>query len=91
MAREGERLLVSHGSTVMRLGMFFGRSTRADPVRLVNPRPLTEYGNDLHTGDAGRDGYTVLSKASPDAQGSPPPVNGAIGPAYQGPDSSFEQ
>jgi hypothetical protein len=74
------------------IGMFFGRATRADPVKLEDPRPLTDYGtHDLESGNAGLDGYTVLSKASPTAQGSPPPVAGAIGPAYQGPDSSFEQ
>lgn len=73
-------------------GLFlFGRHTRNDPVRLVDPRPVEIYPNDLDTGDAGRDGMTVISKASPDAQGSPPPVNGVIGPAYQGPDNSFEQ
>ena len=73
------------------LFLFGRRSTRNDPVRLVDPRPLTDYGDDVQTGDAGRDGFTVLSKADPQAQGSPPPVNGVIGPAYQGPDGSFEQ
>lgn len=73
------------------LGLFFGTAKRNDPVRLVDPRPLTEYGDDVEKGNAGLDGFTVLSRASAQAQGSPPPVNGVVGPAYQGPDSSFEQ
>ena len=74
------------------LGMFFGTARRNDPVRLVNPRPIEDYGTkDLHSGDAGRDGYTVLSQANPSSQGNPPPVAGVVGPAYQGPDNSFEQ
>lgn len=73
-------------------GLFlFGRATRNDPIRLVDPRPLTDYGNDVEKGDAGLDGFSILSKASANAQGSPPPVNGVIGPAYSGPDRSFEQ
>lgn len=72
-------------------GMFFGTSKRNDPVKLVDPRPLTDYGNDVEKGDAGKDGFTVLSKADPNAQGSPPPVPGVIGGVYQGPDQSFEQ
>ena len=73
------------------LFLFGRRATRNDPVRLVDPRPINDYGNDVEKGDAGKDGYTVLSRANPQAQGSPPPVNGAIGSAYQGPDQSFEQ
>jgi hypothetical protein len=73
------------------LGMFFGVAKRNDPVKLVDPRPLIDYGDDVTCGDAGLDGYTVLSRAHPNAQGSPPPVNGVIGQAYQGPDQSFEQ
>lgn len=73
------------------IGMFFGRSTRADPVKLEDPRPIADYGtHDLESGNAGLDGYSVLSKASATAQGDPPFVAGVIGRAYQGPDSSFE-
>lgn len=72
-------------------GLFFGSAKRNDPVKLVNPRPLTDYGNDVCSGDAAKDGFTVLSRANPRAQGSPPPVDGVIGPAFQGPDQSFEQ
>jgi hypothetical protein len=73
------------------LGMFFGTAKRNDPVRINDPRPLPVYDDGQHTGDAGKDGYTVLSRASPNAQGSPPTVPNVIGPAYQGPDQSFEQ
>jgi hypothetical protein len=73
------------------LGLFFGSAKRNDPVKLDDPRPLPVYEDSQHTGDAGKDGYTVLSRASPTAQGSPPPVSGVVGPAYQGPDQSFEQ
>lgn len=72
-------------------GVFFGTAKRNDPVRLVDPHPVLDYGNDVETGNAGLDGFTTLSRASAQAQGSPPPVPGVIGPAYQGPDSSFEQ
>lgn len=75
------------------LGFFLGgRATRNDPVRLVDPRPIANYGtHDLETGNAGLDGYTTLSRAQPDAQGTPPHVSGVIGPSYRGPDQSFEQ
>ncbi len=73
------------------LFLFGRRSTRNDPVRLVDPHPVEQYPDDLETGDAGKDGMTVLSKADAQAQGSPPPVPGVIGPAYNGPDQSFEQ
>lgn len=73
------------------LSLFFGSHRRNDPVKLSDPHPVTDYGNDLESGDAGRDGFTVLARANPDAQGRMPPVSGATGPAYQGPDSSFEE
>jgi hypothetical protein len=76
----------------MRGGFFFGTARRNDPVKLVDPRPLTNYGeNDIESGDAGRDGFSLLSKANPQAQGNPPLVAGTDGYAYQGPDQSFEQ
>lgn len=75
----------------MRSGFFFfDRVKRNDPVRLSDPHPLTP-SSDITTGDAGRDGYSVLSRADPDRAGSPPPVKGNEGPAHQGPDQSFEQ
>lgn len=73
-------------------GLFFGGSAkRNDPIKLVDPRPLNNYGDDVQSGNAGRDGFTVLSRASPHAEGNPPSVPGVIGPVYSGPDTSFEQ
>ena len=73
------------------IGFFFGSNKRNDPVKLTDPHPLIDYGDDVQSGNAGLDGFTCLSKASPTSQGSPPAVAGTIGPVYQGPDSSFEQ
>lgn len=73
-------------------GFFFGSARRNQPVRLENPRPVTNYGTkDLESGNAGLDGFSVLSRANPNAQGNPPPVKGTVGPVFQGPDQSFEQ
>ncbi len=73
-------------------GLFFGGSAkRNDPIKLVDPHPIENYGDSVQTGNAGLDGFTALSKANPRAQGSPPPVSGVIGPVYEGPDQSFEQ
>ena len=67
-------------------------SRRNQPVKLDDPHPIPDYGTrDLESGDAGCDGYTVLSKADPNAQGNPPMVRGAEGFDYLGPDQSFEQ
>ena len=73
------------------LGLFFGRASRNDPIKLADPHPVTNYGDDQHTGKPALDGYTLLSRASRTAQGSSPLVDGALGQAYQGPDQSFEQ
>jgi hypothetical protein len=76
----------------MRIGLFFGAARRNDPVRLENPRPLPDTGRSaIESGNAALDGFTVLSRAQPDAQGNPPPVAGTLGQAHQGPDNSFEQ
>lgn len=73
-------------------GLFYGSNRRNDPVKLEDPHPIPDYGiKSLETGDAGKDGYTVLSKARPDAQGYAPPVRGVVGPAYQGPAQDWEQ
>lgn len=73
-------------------GFFFGSARRNDPIRMHNPRPVTDYGKQsIESGDAAKDGFTVLSRANPDAQGSPPPVSGVEGPVHRGPDQSFEQ
>lgn len=71
---------------------FFGSGRRNDPVKVENPHPVTDYGtHSLESGNAGLDGFTVLSRANPNAQGNPPPVKGVVGPVYNGPDQSFEQ
>ena len=75
----------------MRGGLFFGMAKRNDPYKLVDPHPIADYGDDVCSGNAGLDGFTCLSRAQPTAQGSAPAVAGTIGPAYQGPDQSFEQ
>jgi hypothetical protein len=74
-------------------GLFgFGGGRRNDPVRLENPRPVESHGrSSIESGNAGLDGYTVLSRADPCAQGNPPAVKGTVGPTYRGPDMSFEQ
>ena len=72
-------------------GFLFGSAKRNDPIRVVNPSPLPRYENELETGDAGRDGMTILSKAYPTMQGNPPSVPGVIGRVHRGPDESFEQ
>lgn len=73
------------------LGLFFGIVKRNVPIRLEDPHPVKDLGDDVQTGNAGLDGFTVLSKANPNAQGDPPPVKGTLGRAYMGPDESFEQ
>jgi len=70
-------------------GFFLGERRNA-PIRLANPRP-EERRYIAETGNAALDGYTVLSRANPEAQGNPPPVPGVIGPVFLGPDQSFEQ
>lgn len=73
-------------------GFFFGAGRRNQPVQLENPHPVADYGRSaVESGNAGLDGFTVLSRAEPDQQGNPPPVKGVVGPAPQGPDQSFEQ
>lgn len=73
-------------------GLFLGSNRRNDPVKLENPRPHEDFGRaSIESGNAGLDGFTTLSRADSNAQGSPPPVKGVVGPVYQGPDQSFEQ
>ena len=73
------------------VNLFYGVVKRNQPVKLGDPHPLINYGDDQHSGDAGKDGYSVLSRASPTYQGDPPMVEGATGRDYLGPDGSFEQ
>jgi hypothetical protein len=73
------------------LGLFIGSQKRNDPIRLEDPHPIPTYEDPQHTGNPGLDGYTLLSRADPKAQGSGPSVEGTLGRMPQGPDESFEQ
>lgn len=75
----------------MRLGMFWGSPKRNENYILEDPRPIERQPSTIESGNAGLDGFTVLSRADPDAQGSPPSVQGTVGRTHRGPDSSFEQ
>lgn len=71
---------------------YFGSARRNQPVKLADPHPVADHGRtSMESGNAGLDGFTVLSRANPEAQGCPPSVEGVVGPVYQGPDQSFEQ
>ncbi len=73
------------------LGLFFGVVKRNVPLELVNPHPVKDLGDDVHSGNAGLDGFSALSRADPNRQGDAPFVKGIIGRTYMGPDESFEQ
>lgn len=76
----------------MRGFRFFGMSPRRnEPVELNDPHPIARLDDDQYSGNRFLDGYTRLSRADPNRQGAPPPVDGNLGPAPQGPDNSFEQ
>lgn len=75
----------------MRGFRFFGGAKRNDPIELVDPHPIERYEDSGHIGNPVHDGYTLLSKANPKAQGNPPAVEGTVGPVYWGPDQTFEQ
>ena len=71
--------------------LFLGTAKRNQPVKLSNPHPVTDTMDKMDTGDAGKDGYTVLTRADPNSAGYLPRVKGEEGPVYWGPDNSFEQ
>ena len=73
------------------LGLFFGHKSRNDPVKLNDPRPIPRYEDPQHSGNAALDGYSLLSRADPDRQGSPPQVAGQEGTMNLGPAEDFEQ
>ena len=73
------------------INLFLGRATRNDPVRLEDPRPIPRYADSVTSGDAGLDGFTVLSRANPERQGDAPAVQGSLGPTYFGPAEDWEQ
>ena len=65
-----------------------GYSRRNEPVEIfpVNPLPDNAMSND--TGNAGADGYTVLSRASRET-GRRPMINGV--PQYEGPNMTEQE
>lgn len=67
----------------------FGRAPRNQPVEAppVNPLPLNAMSNE--TGDAARDGYTVVSRASRFT--GERPISGPNTPEYEGPRLSEDQ
>jgi hypothetical protein len=73
------------------LGFFLGSNKRNDPIKLEDPHPIARYEDSQHTGSPAHDGYTLLSRANPKAQGVAPPVEGTVGPVYRGPSEDFEQ
>lgn len=72
-------------------GLFLGNAKRNENYLLEDPRPIPRQEDTVCCGDAGLDGFTVLSRADPNAQGSPPSVQGTVGRTFRGPDQSFEQ
>lgn len=73
------------------LGMFLGNVRRNVPIRLQDPHPIHKLDDAVHSGNAGLDGFTVLSRAEPDRQGRAPAVDGSYGPEYMGPAEDWEQ
>lgn len=74
------------------LGMFLGLDVKRNvPIKLDDPHPVHRYTDPQYSGIAGLDGYTRLSRADPDRQGSPPFVEGSHGREPMSPDESFEQ
>jgi hypothetical protein len=73
------------------LSVFLGSHRRNDPIKLEDPHPIHNYGDPTHSGNAGLDGYSLLSRADPANQGRAPAVKGSEGPAYMGPAEDWEQ
>lgn len=74
------------------LGLFFGGARRSQPQKLENPHPVEDYGRaSIESGDAGKDGFTCLSRANPDDAGHRPSIPGGARPTYWYSGESFEQ
>lgn len=76
------------------LGLFMGWGPRRNqPYKLKKPSPDYPYPQEaqLDTGNAGADGYTVLSRADPNYAGRMPNGPGVEYQDHLGPDESFEQ
>lgn len=72
----------------MRFGCFYG-GERNRPYRMDDPHPKDRYPDDVHTGDAGRDGFTVMARAIPGIPESRPSVAGTVGAPYGDPFNDF--
>lgn len=70
------------------MGFPFGEAKRNQPVDLKPANPLPPNKHRADSGDAGLDGYTVLSRANP-VTGVRPPTGGH--PDYWGPNEAQEQ
>ena len=70
------------------MGFPFGEAKRNQPVDLKPANPLTPNAKRADCGDAGLDGYTVLSRANR-ITGERPPTGGT--PDYWGPNQDQEQ
>lgn len=70
------------------MGFPFGEARRNQPIDIkpANPLPPNQHRSDC--GDAGLDGYSVLSRANANT-GARPPVEGS--PEYWGPNQAQEQ
>ena len=66
----------------------YGEPRRNEPVRIRPANPLPENKMSSDTGNAGRDGYTVFSRASRET-GLRPSIEGS--PDCQGPNMAQEQ
>jgi hypothetical protein len=73
------------------LAFWFGPGRRSDPIALDDLHAIPKYEDAQDTGSPPHDGYSLLSKSDPKAQGNPPPVEGTIGQVRRGPNASFER
>lgn len=75
------------------LGLFFGGAMQGRNVntKLKDPHPVRRYPDCQHSGNAGLDGYTRISRADPTNQGRERLPPGAIEYVSRGPSEDFEQ
>ena len=60
------------------INVFLGSARRNDGIKLADPHPVPRYADSVHSGNAGLDGYTLLSRADPTRQGQAPFVARAL-------------
>jgi hypothetical protein len=75
------------------LGLFIGTFGGGRNVnqKLEDPHPVPRYPDCQYCGDAGLDGYELIDRASPTAQGREHIIEGVIGTVPRGPSEDFEQ